>query len=316
MADFEIGCQVQTAYGRGNVIEIRDANSIVVELDEWKLAGGTHPLLYSTPSQLKKCSFADIGTCVLTKYGPGIIFNVNRVTGLHTIRLWRPRGMGSATAHMNMCDILHTIKAFPGLEVNTIFGTGVVESYSAYPPGRENGKYIVHLDFGIAYLNESAIVSCPEAKVLPIAESLADKALSKIKWTEWGESVYANASKTPVWSSVTSFWDRLKSGETKIDEALAERARQLNEHVSHHMQQCSNKIFVVHHTPCEYKRNVTLVVSVVVVVRSLLWTSRICTTSCRAEWTRLSASPARSSCCYLKEKTDCCSSLRVPRGGM
>lgn len=229
--DFDIGCQVLTAYGRGNVVDIRDVDSVVVELDEWKLAGGTHPILYTLPSQLQKCSFADIGTCVMTKYGPGVIFNVNRATGLHNVRLWRPRGLGAATAHMNIGDILHTLKAFPGLEVNTIFGAGIVESYSEFPPGRENGKYIVHLSFGLAYLNESAILSCPHAKVLPIAENLADKALSKIKWTEWGESVYSNASKTPVWSSMATFWDRLRSGETKLDEALAERAKQLNEHV-------------------------------------------------------------------------------------
>ena len=233
MLDSAIGCQVKTPYGRGNVVEERGLNQVVVELDEWKLAGGTHPLLYTDTSQITMCSFCDIGTCVFTRYGPGVVFHVNRITGIHTVRLWRPRGLGAGTAYMNISEILHTLKAFPGLEVETIFGKGIVESYSEFPSGRENGKYIVHLPYGLAFLNESAILSCPDAKVLPVSESLADKALSKIKWTQWGESIYNSASGTPVWSSVSTFWERLRSGETKIDEAVAERARQLNEHVSY-----------------------------------------------------------------------------------
>ena len=33
-------------------------------------------------------------------------------------------------------------------------------------------------------------------------------------------------------NSMTTFWERVKNGETKIDDALSERAKQINDHVS------------------------------------------------------------------------------------
>jgi hypothetical protein len=227
---YEIGCQVKTAYGYGNIVQMKEGGNseLCVQLDEWKLAGGTHPRLHTSSTQIIYGSYCDLGTCLLTKYGPGILVQYQRSTNIHVVRLWRPRGLGSATAYLQKADIVHKIKGLPGMKVVTVYGTGVVEGYSSQ--GAE--KYVVRLGYGTAFLNADAILSCPEARVFPTAECLADKALSKLKSMNWSDTFLSNGPAASLAGTVSSFWERVRSGETHIDDALAERAKQINEHLT------------------------------------------------------------------------------------
>lgn len=226
---YEIGCQVKTPYGYGNVIQVLSPLGgaaplrLCIEFDEWKLAGGTHPRLFTTPEQVLYGSSYDLGTCVMTRYGAGLLIGYQRLTNIHVVRLWRPRGLGSATAYLNQADIFQKLAGFPGMKVITSYGAGLLEGYS-------NGKYIVKLGYGTAYLNEAAILSCPEAKVFPTAECLADKALLKLKSLNWSDS-FLSEPTAPITNAMTSFWERVRNGETQIDDALAERAKQINDHL-------------------------------------------------------------------------------------
>jgi hypothetical protein len=231
---YEIGCQVKTPYGYGNIVQMKegDKNEVCVELDEWKLAGGTHPRLHTLSSQIIYGSYCDLGTCLLTKYGPGILLQYQRSTNIHVVRLWRPRGLGSATAYLQKADILHKIKGLPGMKVLTVYGAGVVEGYSSQTSAGAE-QYVVRLGYGTAFLNEDAILSCPEARVFPTAESLADKALSKLKSMNWTDTSFLSAGPAAsLAGTMNSFWERVRSGETQIDDALAERAKQINDHLT------------------------------------------------------------------------------------
>jgi hypothetical protein len=221
---YEIGCQVKTPYGYGNVIQVISPQKLCIEFDEWKLAGGNHPRMFTTPTQILYGSSYDLGTFVLTRYGPGLLIGYQRLTNIHVVRLWRPRGLGSATAYLNQSDVLQKLAGFPGMKVVTSYGAGMLEGYS-------NGKYIVKLGYGTAYLNEAAILSCPEAKVFPTAECLADQALSKLKSLNWGDS-FLSGPTAPITNAMTTFWERVRNGETQIDDALAERAKQINDHLT------------------------------------------------------------------------------------
>lgn len=229
--NYEIGCQVKTPYGYGNVIYVDSSSAptkLCIEFDEWKLAGGTHPRIYTTSSQILYGSY-DLGTCVMTRYGPGILINYHRSTNIHVIRLWRPRGLGSATAYMNQGDILQKLKAFPGMKVITSYGAGILEGYNN---ANDIPKYIVKLNYGTAFMNEDAIISCPEARVFPTAEFLADKALLKVKSLNWSDSFLTTGQTSAITNTMTAFWERVRSGETNIDDALAERAKQINDHLA------------------------------------------------------------------------------------
>lgn len=238
MDSYEEGCQVRTSYGNGVVIQ-QNQDKIVIELDEWELAGTSRALLYSNVSQIKTGSFCDIGGCILTKYGPGILFGYRRDCGIHVVRLFRPHGLGSATAYMMRHDIIQKIKCIPGMNVITPYGDGICLRYvHSKIPGFST--YIVLFKYGVGYLNESLSILCPEAKVIPTSEYLTDLAFKKIRWNEWGNSLLKQVNDgspllgnglQPVWTNLTNIWGKIQSHEKDFDEILKERAKQIKEQV-------------------------------------------------------------------------------------
>jgi hypothetical protein len=224
----EVGCQVRTAYGEGTVVKVAN-DKIIIELDQWKLTDGQSPLIYTTlaSSIILSRSFCDIGSCIYTKYGPGVLFKYHRDSGKHVIRLWQPRGQGAATAYMPRCDLVRVIKAIPGMMVETAFGTGVVVMYH-----QENDMYTVQLPFGVAHLNSDSVLSCLEAKVLPTAEYLADITLDNINMKQLFADFSQNSTVTAVMEPISAMLEKFRSGQiSSVDEVLAIRSKQLHDHV-------------------------------------------------------------------------------------
>ena len=232
----EVGCQVRTQYGCGTVVEVdvNDRNGTVcIELDNWHLANGKCPKLYTTltpsviSSTILSSSFCDIGTCVYTKYGPGILFKYHHEDDKHVVRLWRPRYPGAATAYMPKQDILRVIKGVPGVSVETLYGTGVVVMYH-----NETDMYTVQLAYGTAHLNSGSIVSSTEAKVLPASEYLADLTLDNNNIKHIYSFLTENNTVKSMVEPFSAMIEKLKGGQiSSVDEVLSLRSKQLNEQV-------------------------------------------------------------------------------------
>ena len=228
----EVGCQVRTSYGNGTVVDVLDGSKVTIELDQWKLADGKSPLIYTTEasSTILASSFCDIGSCVYTKYGPGVLFKYHH-HGLdnetHVVRLWRPRGMGAATAYMPKSDLVQVIKAIPGLTVSTSYGKGVVVMYH-----HNEDMYTVQLPYGLAHLNADSVLSCSEAKVLPAAEYLADLAIDNINMEKLYTDISENSTVKSVLEPISVMIEKFKGGQiSSVDEVLSLRSKQLNDHV-------------------------------------------------------------------------------------
>lgn len=225
----EPGCQVRTAYGSGTVVQVRGGGEVVIELDQWKLADGKSPLLYTTTasSTILASSFCDIGSCIYTKYGVGILFKYHMDSGKHVVRLWRPRGQGAATAYMPRSDLVRVIKAIPGMTVSTSYGTGVVIMYH-----QDNDMYTVQLPYGMAHLNADSVLSCEEAKVLPASEYLADLTLANINMKQLYTGISEHSGVKSVLEPISAMIEKFRGGQiSSVDEVLSIRSKQLNEHV-------------------------------------------------------------------------------------
>lgn len=95
--------------------------------------------------------------------------------GMHVVRLWKPRGAGSALAYLNRASMLRRLPAAVGIRVVTPEGEGVVVGLMSGGGGkgdaREGGSgeadvFLVELAAGGAtVLVEGESISSPVAKV-------------------------------------------------------------------------------------------------------------------------------------------------------
>jgi hypothetical protein len=225
----EVGAQVRTVYGNGNVVSVLEGGAVTIELDQWKLADGKSPLIYTNlkSDTILSSSFCDIGSCVFTKYGPGVLFKYHRSSGKHVVRLWRPRGLGAATAYMPRNDLVRVIKAIPGLSVETAYGAGMVVMYH-----HDKDMYTVQLPYGLAHLNADSILSCAEAKVLPTSEYLADLTLNNIDMSQLYTNFSEHSSVKSMMEPISVMLEKFRGGQiSSVDEVLSIRSKQLNDHV-------------------------------------------------------------------------------------
>ena len=191
-----IGCEVLTPYGWGILRGQPSTDKYVIELDAWQLSGKSVPLLYANKAAVLRSSLYDIGSCLLTKYGSGILFQYRRETDTFVVRLWRPHGEGSATAFMNRADIIRKISATTGIRVVTAYGCGLVNTFRI---GLDNKSIIygIQLAFGIAYMHEDNI-SAETSIVMPAADYLMGRMSKTHKLREIGEQYLGHVNRIPI----------------------------------------------------------------------------------------------------------------------
>lgn len=183
-------------------------------------------MLYAERNAVIRSSFYDIGSCLLTKFGTGVLFQYRRDDDMYVIRLWRPHGEGSGTAFMKRTDIIRKTSAVTGSQITTPFGTGFVNSYHL-PHGQENPVIFgVQLQFGIAYMSEHDI-SSPRTVVMPAADYLMGRMSKTKKIREIGEQYLGHVDKIPIVQSMKKTWDELTKGDGNVNEILKDRASQL-----------------------------------------------------------------------------------------
>lgn len=110
------------------------------------------------------------GSCVQTTLGTGVLIDFRPTDGIHVVRLWRPRGAGSALAYLNRDALLRKLPAAVGVRVVTPEGEGVVLGFVG-GAGRGDGVMcLVELAAdGTTVLVDGKSVSCPVAKVCTAA---------------------------------------------------------------------------------------------------------------------------------------------------
>lgn len=87
---------------------------------------GTRRILHVTVDKLLKKPVCAPGTCVDTKYGTGVLVGFRPEDGTHIVRLWRPRGTGSALAYLAPSALLGKLPTALGMRAVTRDGNGVV----------------------------------------------------------------------------------------------------------------------------------------------------------------------------------------------
>ena len=155
-----VGAPVETCYGSGIVRRCveRDGDSpvFVVDLGEAPAPPGAHGadsladgvsdaqgqsvagelllrpddeaarrVLRVNADQLRKKPVCAPGTCVDTKFGKGVLVAFRPRDEIHVVRLWRPRGSGSALAYLVRSALLGKLPTVPGMRVSTPDGHGV-----------------------------------------------------------------------------------------------------------------------------------------------------------------------------------------------
>lgn len=222
------GIEVKTLYGWG-VVLYSDDHKLVIELDEWILAGGSSPILYAEHSAIISRSFCSIGSCVLTRYGVGVMIHYNRSSGMHHVRLWSVNGSGTALAYMNGSDLIRTIHGFSGMTASTPFGMGKVIQYR-----NEDDSYVVQLPYGIGYFQEKSI-KIHESVILPVLEDILNKTQKESLWKNWESFIHTTSStqSEDIWVSLANMFEKFRQGELNVDEAIANNAKYFKEKVEY-----------------------------------------------------------------------------------
>lgn len=70
------------------------------------------------------------GTPILTTIGAGVLVSFRTRDSIHVVRLWRPRGAGSALAYLSRAALIRPLQAAVGTRVETPRGHGVVVRFS------------------------------------------------------------------------------------------------------------------------------------------------------------------------------------------
>lgn len=123
-----------------------------------------------TADQMSQHAVCAPGTCILTTLGTGVLVAHRPSSDVYIVRLWRPRGTGSALAYLRREALLRPLPAAVGIRVTTPSGPGVVVGFQrGVSAGEEGGDvFVVTIDRGGdggSTIVESARVSCPVAKV-------------------------------------------------------------------------------------------------------------------------------------------------------
>jgi hypothetical protein len=230
----ELGCDVLTAYGWGVV---RSASRLgtsadmkyVVELDGWDMANASTARLYCTNAGIIRSSMYDVGSCVMTKYGSGVLLQYRRVDDLFVVRLWQPFGEGSATAYMTRTDIMCKIAASTGNRVSTPLGEGFVSA--VLPRGVESGQtlyiYNISLHYGTAFMNAQSI-KCKEASVVPAADYLTSQMSRSSRLMQGVQERYGSGAVAAL-EPLRQSWEKISKGGSSITDILKERSRQLQD---------------------------------------------------------------------------------------
>lgn len=87
---------------------------------------GIRRILHVTVDELQTKPVCAPGTCVDTKYGTGVLVGFRPKDGTHIVRLWQPRGRGSALAYLASSALLGKLPTASGMRVVTRDGHGVV----------------------------------------------------------------------------------------------------------------------------------------------------------------------------------------------
>ncbi len=223
----ELGCDVLTAYGWGILSAVdHEANHYSIDLDDWELAGASVATLYCTSSAIIGTSFFDVGACILTKYGSGIVLQYRRTDSMYVVRMWRPHGEGSATAYLPASDIIRRLPAATGCRVHTPYGNGYVNSIR-YTGAQDPIIYSVQLPYGTAYMSADT-VECKESSVIPAADYLFSQMTGPSKLKMYIDEA---GKQVPIIGSLRGAWEKISEGDFTVNDILKDRAKQLNEYV-------------------------------------------------------------------------------------
>ncbi|CAM9664245.1 unnamed protein product, partial [Discosporangium mesarthrocarpum] len=171
--DHLIGAHVDLVdHGTGTIRAI-EGPEVVVEL---------HPTDKATPRSKIRTTFDALvrprspvcapGTCVLTTWGTGVVVQHRISDDVHVVRMWRPRGSGSALAFLQRAHLLRPLHSAVGLRATTPLGEGTVAAFKR--DAGQNGVFVVKLSWAMAYLRDDSVHS-PVAKVMPLVERVADR---------------------------------------------------------------------------------------------------------------------------------------------
>jgi hypothetical protein len=231
----EPGCDVLTAYGWGVVRHALPVDTgrrdmkYVVELDGWDMANASTARLYCTDAGIIRSSMYDVGSCIMTKYGSGVLLQYRRVDDLFVVRLWQPFGEGSATAYMTRADIVCKLAASTGIRVSTPLGEGFVSA--VLRRGNENGQtfyiYNVSLHYGAAYMNAQSI-TCKEASVVPAADFLTSQMSRSSRLMQGVQERYGSGAVAAL-EPLRQSWEKISKGGSSVTDILKERSRQLQD---------------------------------------------------------------------------------------
>lgn len=95
-------------------------------------------VIHVTPDQMFGHSMCALGTPVLSVFGTGVLVAYRARDDAHVVRLWRPRGTGSALAYLRRESVLRPVPAAVGIRVKTPAGDGVVIGFDNGARGRQD----------------------------------------------------------------------------------------------------------------------------------------------------------------------------------
>lgn len=138
-------------------------------------------VLHVAPEDLLSKPECAPGMCVDTTLGTGVLVGFRSSDGMHMVRLWQPRGEGSALAHLHRSALLRRLPAAIGIRVATPDGDGIVVGFTESSAGetRESSSmgsaallqekddaFLVELHTGEMVFVEGQKISSPVAKVI------------------------------------------------------------------------------------------------------------------------------------------------------
>lgn len=119
-----------------------------------------------TPDQLlRRPPVCSPGTCVETTLGTGVLVSFRPGDDMHVVRLWKPRGAGSALAYLNRASMLRRLPAAVGIRVATPEGEGVVVGLMGGGGGKADVFLVELAAGGATVLIDGESISSPVAKV-------------------------------------------------------------------------------------------------------------------------------------------------------
>ncbi|CAM9869689.1 unnamed protein product, partial [Choristocarpus tenellus] len=183
-----VGARVETSEGWGIVRNINRYRkpetgeglcAVTVELTYDNSSTQTRRTTLTPLHDLLRAPLCATGACVLTSFGTGVVVGYRSSDNVHIVRLWAPRGRGSALGFIRREDLLRSLPAAVGLRVTTPFGEGMINAF--HPAADAYGDvFMVRLHWGIAYLRGDS-VRCPVAKVMPLVEKVVDRSNAMVR---------------------------------------------------------------------------------------------------------------------------------------